>query len=200
MENKIYSAICNVMSDLGAIGKDSKNAQQGFMYRGVDAVMNALNPLLCKHNIFVVPNTLSQTREERTTKGGSNMIYSICTVEYTFYADDGSNIKTVVIGEGMDSGDKATNKALSIAFKYACCQVFCIATEETHPDADAEIPESSMPKKTTAPVDKGVEKSAPISSSLICVECGTEITKPKSVDFYKRHPNIKVTCFNCGKR
>ena len=62
-------------------------------------------------------------------KGGT-LIYSICRIKYTFYAEDGSNVSAVVIGEGMDSGDKATNKAMSIAFKYACFQVFCIPTEE----------------------------------------------------------------------
>ena len=47
----------------------------------------------------------------------------------------------VTIGEGMDSGDKATNKAMAIAFKYACFQVFCIPTEEMN-DPDSESPEA----------------------------------------------------------
>jgi hypothetical protein len=70
------------------------------------------------------------------------LIYSICTIKYTFYAEDGSSVSATVIGEGMDSGDKATNKAMSIAFKYACFQVFCIPTEEMK-DPDADTPEES---------------------------------------------------------
>ena len=73
---------------------------------------------------------IDQKREERQTNRGGNLIYSVCTVRYTFYAKDGSSVQCVVVGEGMDSGDKATNKAMSIAFKYACFQVFCIPTEE----------------------------------------------------------------------
>lgn len=148
----IYEAINNVMKEIGAIGKNSKNSQQGFMYRGIDAVMNALNPALIKHGVFVVPEVLEQTREERQTAKGGTLFYSICKVKYTFYDKDGTSIEAVVIGEGMDSGDKATNKAMSVAFKYACFQVFCIPTEEMV-DPDAECHDVA-PKK---PQDKGVE-------------------------------------------
>lgn len=137
---EIYQAISGVMADIGAIGKDKKNAQQGFKYRGVDDVMNALQPVMVKHGLFVVPEIIDQKREERQTSRGGNLIYSVCTVRYTFYAKDGSSVQCVVIGEGMDSGDKATNKAMSIAFKYACFQVFCIPTEEMK-DPDAEVHE-----------------------------------------------------------
>ena len=120
----IYEAISSVMEEIGAIGKTSKNSQQGFMYRGIDAVMNAINPALVKHKVFIVPEVLEQTRDERQTKSGSVLIYSICKVRFRFYAQDGSYVEAITIGEGMDSGDKATNKAMSIAFKYACFQVF----------------------------------------------------------------------------
>lgn len=153
----IYQSICAVMNDIGAVGKESRNAQQGFMFRGIDAVMNALSPALIKNKMFVVPEILEQTREERQTSKGSNLIYSVCKVKYTFYAEDGSNISSVVIGEGMDSGDKATNKAMSIAFKYACFQVFCIPTEEmVDPDAechDVKPKKKAEPKPEVNPVE-----------------------------------------------
>ena len=136
----IYEAISATMKDVGAIGKNTRTTQQGFMFRGIDAVMNALQPALIKNHIFVVPEVLEQTREERTSQKEKNLIYSICRIKYTFYAEDGSNVSAVVIGEGMDTGDKATNKAMSIAFKYACFQVFCIPTEEMK-DPDEECHE-----------------------------------------------------------
>lgn len=133
---KIYSAINSVMSEIGAIGKE-KRSQQGFSYRGVDDVMNALAPAFIKYRLFVVPEVLEQSREERASARGGMLIYSICKIKYTFYAEDGSHVEVVTVGEGMDSGDKATNKAMSIAFKYACFQVFCIPTEEmVDPDAE----------------------------------------------------------------
>lgn len=142
-KKNIFETINAVMAEVGAIGKDSWN-KQGFKYRGIDAVMNAINPALIKNKLFIMPEVLSQKREERKTSNGGNLIYSICTIKYTFYAEDGSSISATVIGEGMDSGDKATNKAMSVAFKYACFQVFCIPTEEMQ-DPDAETPPPSRP-------------------------------------------------------
>lgn len=140
---KIYQAINNIMNEMDAIEKGKKNAQQGFMYRGVDDVMNTLKPLLSKHKVFVVPKVLEETREERTTAKGGLLLYSVLKIKYTFYAEDGSGVSAVVIGEGMDSGDKASNKAMSVAFKYACFQVFCIPTEDMV-DPDRDSPEPSV--------------------------------------------------------
>jgi len=165
---EIHQKIPIIMSEIGAIQKAKKNAQQGFMYRGVDDVMNALQPLLHKHGVFIVPEVLEQKREERQTNKGGNLIYSVCTIKYTFYASDGSYITAVVVGEGMDSGDKATNKAMAIAFKYACFQVFCIPTEEMK-DPDADTPEPSMPKESA--------KSKQEPELFICRDCG-EVIKP----------------------
>lgn len=139
-EGKIYGAICGVMEDIGAVGKNDINKQHGFKYRGIDSVMNALNPSMVKHKVFCTPEVLEQSREERTSQKGGLLIYSICKVRYRFFTTDGSYVEAVTVGEGMDSGDKATNKAMSIAFKYACFQIFCIPTEEM-PDPDAETPE-----------------------------------------------------------
>lgn len=141
----IYQAISKCMEEIGAVGKDDVNKQQGFKYRGVDAVMNAVNPALVKNHVFIVPEVLEQQREERTSSRGSVLIYSVCKIKFTFYAEDGSSITAVTIGEGMDSGDKATNKAMAIAFKYACFQVFCIPTEEMT-DPDAECHEIAQPE------------------------------------------------------
>ena len=111
----IYESITAIMQEIPAIGKDKKNAQQGFKYRGIDDVMNVLQPILSKHKVFVVPEVLEQTREERVTGNGKTLLYSIMRIRYSFYAEDGTSVSAVVIGEGMDSGDKASNKALAIA-------------------------------------------------------------------------------------
>ncbi len=167
----IHTKIPLIMAEIGAIAKEQYNKQQGFKYRGVDDVMNALQPLLHKHGVFIVPEVINHQREDRVTKQGTNLIYSVCTVKYTFYADDGSNISAVVIGEGMDSGDKATNKALAIAFKYACFQVFCIPTEEMK-DPDAESPEPSV-KKTEQPSAQKPEGGKPENvGHFTCADCG----------------------------
>lgn len=161
MENsgKIFELIGQAMREIGAISKNSKNQQQGFMYRGIDAVYNALNPVMAKLGLFLCPEVLEQTREERVNRNGTTLLYSILKIRFTMYAPDGSNVSCVVIGEGMDSGDKASNKAMSVAMKYAAFQLFMIPTEELR-DPDAETHEVA-PKRAAKPAAKQATKPAP---------------------------------------
>lgn len=146
----IYKLIGQAIGKIGAIGKDKKNAQQGFMYRGIDQVYNALNPVMAELGIFFCPEVLDQKREERVTKAGSVLTYTILTMRYTAYAPDGSSVSMTVVGEGMDSGDKGCNKAMSVAMKYAMFQLFCIPTEEMR-DPDADVYKDVLPSGTRQP-------------------------------------------------
>lgn len=136
MENKIYGAICDIMKDIGSIGKDKSNQQQGYKFRGVDDVYNALQPVLVKHRVFPVPIIIEERREDRTSSKGNALIYTILKMKYRLYADDGSFVEAETIGEGMDSGDKSANKAMSVAYKYAMFQLLCIPTEAVDPDGE----------------------------------------------------------------
>lgn len=155
MANDIYKRIIQTMKDCGAIAKDSYNPQQKYKYRGIDAVMNALNPAMSKNGIFVVPEVIDVKREERESRQGATLIYSTVTVKYTFFCEDSSSVTAVVAGEGMDSGDKSINKAMSAAYKYACFQVFCIPTEEMH-DSEEDSPavKAKEDKPKPATVDR----------------------------------------------
>ena len=143
MENGlIYGKISQIMKECPAIGKNQRNAQQGYAYRGIDDAMNTLQNLLPKYGVFYVPEVLESHREERTTAKGGSLLYSVLKVRYTFYAEDGSHVSAVVQSEGMDSADKSSNKAMSAACKYALFQVFNIPTVE-FADPDAVTPEPS---------------------------------------------------------
>jgi len=133
----IYGAINAAMGEIAPIAKDRKNEKQNFKFRGIDDIMNELQPVLVKHGLFVVPEVINVIREQKQSNGGGVLLYSIVTMKYTFYAGDGTSVSATVIGEGMDSGDKASNKAMAVAMKYALLQVFCIPTEDAKdPDAD----------------------------------------------------------------
>jgi len=143
MENGlIYGKMLGVLKDITHISKDKKNAAQGFNFRGIDQVMNELHGLFAKHGIFVTSKVLNATREDRLTKSGGGLIYSILDLKVTFYAEDGSHVSSTTRGEAMDSADKATNKAMSVALKYALLQAFMIPTEEMK-DPDKETPPPS---------------------------------------------------------
>jgi len=126
---QIYGLIPAVMKDIGVIGKGRKNQQQNYAFRGIDDMYNAVQPVLVKHGVFVCPCVQDQRREDRQTKSGGNLIYTVLTVKHTFYAPDGSSVEVVTVGEAMDSGDKSANKAMSAAMKYALIEVFSIPTE-----------------------------------------------------------------------
>lgn len=141
-EKKVYKAISAVAKDMSeqGISKDRRNAQQGFNFRGIDQVYNALAPALVRHGLLILPRITERSVTERTTQKGGVLFYVVVKAEFDFVSTEDGSIHTVVTyGEAMDSGDKATNKAMSIAYKYAAFQAFCIPTEETAIDADAEV-------------------------------------------------------------
>ena len=135
----VYKAIADVSAEIALTGisKDRKNEQQGYKFRGIDDVYNALAPFLAEAKLCILPNVLEREVVERQTKSGGALFYVTVKVRFDFVsAEDDSKHEVTTYGEAMDSGDKATNKAMSAAFKYACMQAFCIPTEGDN-DADA---------------------------------------------------------------
>lgn len=162
----IYGAIAGVIADVGAVAKDKVNKQQGFKFRSIDDVYNALHPALAKNKVFIVPEILERDCSViGKTQKGTDMIKVVCKIKFTFYAEDGSSVESVIIGEGLDTGDKATNKAMAIAYKYVCFQVFCIPTDDmADPDAESPELEGTAPaagKRTAGKKNTGKKKAEP---------------------------------------
>jgi hypothetical protein len=155
----VYQAIAAVMAELSkeGISKDRKNQQQGYAFRGIDDMYNALSPILAKNGLCVLPRVLARETIERQNKNGGALFYTTVEVEFDFVsAEDGSKHTVKTFGEAMDSGDKSTNKAMSAAYKYAVMQAFAIPTEGDN-DADAQTHEVA-PKATQKPVQPKQEK------------------------------------------
>lgn len=149
---KVYEAIAAVMADIAkeGIAKDRKNDQQGYKFRGIDDVYNALAPILSRHKLTMLPRVLNRDVVERVNQRGTALFYVTVQVEFDIVSgEDGSKHTVTTYGEAMDSGDKATNKAMSAAYKYAAMQAFCIPTEGDN-DADATTHEVA-PKVVKAP-------------------------------------------------
>lgn len=157
--SKVYSAIAAVQGELAqhGIGKESENTFDRYKFRGIDAVYNALSPLLAKHGLCVLPRIIDRDCQERTSRKGEPMFYVTVTAEFDFVAaEDGSKHTVRTYGEAMDRSDKATNKAMSAAYKYAAFMAFAIPTEGDN-DADASTPEIK-PANDAKP-----EKPAPLA-------------------------------------
>lgn len=199
---QIYPLIGQAMRRLTAVAKDSKNETQGFMYRGIDAVMNALYPVMSELGLFFVPEVLEQTREERTTTKNvwdngqkkyiekkTTLLYSLLKIRYTMYAPDGSNVSAVVIGEGMDSGDKASNKAMAVGLKYAAFQLFMIPTEEMKNDDPDRVTHEVDPKAyANAPTGAGA--AADIMEIERRAQTAPNVNPPAQVEKTGKLPDI----------
>lgn len=160
----VYQAINKVQADLAkdGIGKDRKNEQQGYKFRGIDDVYNALAPLLAKHGLCILPRVTSRECVERVSAKGTTLFYVTVGAEFDFVASEDASKHTVsTFGEAMDSGDKATNKAMSAAYKYACMQAFSIPTEGDN-DADTHTHEVAA-----KPVSNGATAPYPLDKAIV---------------------------------
>ena len=140
---KVYATIARVTGKLAkdGIAKARRNKDQNFAFRGIDDVYNVLSRILSDEGLNILPRVLSRVVAERPTRNGGVMNNVVVEVEFDFVcAEDGSRHTVKTFGEAMDTADKATNKAMSAAMKYACLMAFQIPTEGDN-DADASTPE-----------------------------------------------------------
>jgi len=161
----IHELLVKVMSEIKAIGKDKRNAAQGFNYRGSDDVCNNLQPIFAQYGIFCTPELVSQESQFVETRNGGKMEYSKITLKITYYAADGSNVSCIVPGAGTDSGDKAIGKAMTYAHRYALTQTFCIPTKDIT-DGDEDSHEFVVPKTKPVEIYNGTENQKAIIKKL----------------------------------
>lgn len=149
---KVYEKIAAVQGALAKVGiaKDRRNSGQGYNFRGIDDVYAALSPLLATHGLVIIPRMMEREVVERQSGKGGALFNVTVKAEFDFVAaEDGSKHTACTYGEAMDSADKATNKAMSAAYKYAAFMAFAIPTEGDN-DADGTTHDVA-PTKTPPP-------------------------------------------------
>lgn len=187
--SQIYKKMSQVMAEIGHVGKDQRNSAQGFKFRGIDQFVNSLYPALTKHGVFMAPRCVSEQHEikEVERSSGKKGVDKHVTIlmEYDFFAEDGSKVTIGPIpAEGLDSGDKATNKALSAALKYALIQTFSIPTEDMA-EGDSESPERGTSIRQSVSAQAGSTSSVKEASGDLVTSnskpgTGTVSTAPTS--------------------
>lgn len=165
--NQIFELLPKVMADIGEVPKLQRNAQQGWSFRGVDDAMNHGNKALTRHGVSVsvtVHDLKRESWDRETAKGAQRVSQVTLLMKVTFFAPDGTHIENILAGEGMDFGDKATNKAMAAAFKYGLFYGLVMpvdrksiddgdaeSLEYTHPEPAEAEPERQQPKAKPAP-------------------------------------------------
>jgi hypothetical protein len=164
---QIFAAMPLVMKAIGPIAKSRRNEQQKYNFRGIDEIYNEIQSALADNGVFVVPRVIEREREEFEYKSGGRGYSVRLLIDHTFYASDGSFVTARTLGEAMDSGDKASNKAMSAAMKYALIETFCIPTEEPK-DTENDSPEIKSPGKWKDLKDKHItpERQAAVSAAV----------------------------------
>lgn len=143
--------LARVMAGVDAVGKNRRNEAQRYAFRGIDDFMNTLHPVLAEHGIVLRPVVTAATPlESQETKSGGLMFRVLVTMDVGFCAPDGTAHVVTTVGEGADTGDKATNKAMSAALKYALVMTFLIPTEDLK-DSEEDSHEAKGPAPKRAP-------------------------------------------------
>lgn len=177
----VHQALSKVMESVQAVRKDSKNQKQGFNFRGIDAVMNAVGPALRKHEVVILPEDVEAHRSNGTTANGKQTAEVVVKVTYRVYGPGGDSIHGKVAAEAMDFGDKATTKAMSVAYRTFLLQALTIPTDD--PDPDSESFERGVPNRaggsqenrgfqqnTPLPTEQGVPKRTAVEQCGMILE------------------------------
>lgn len=134
----VQTAIARAMRDLGVIAKadrfDGGNAGR-FNFRGVDRVVNACAPVLRKHGLLVIPTVMSVEYRDVQRAGGGRSHECVVTMAYAWVGPRGDERVAVVAGEALDTADKATSKAQSVAWRTCLIQMLAIPTGDPDPDS-----------------------------------------------------------------
>jgi len=163
----VYRQMSEAAGDFAkaGLGKTDENVQQKFKFRGIDSLMNLAAPILVKHGLLVLPRVINRKLTVRETRNGGLMYAVALDVEFDFVsALDGSKHTARFAGEAMDTGDKATSKAMSMAYKYCLFQCMCIPVEGAMDEGDLTTPE-----ETVAPAPAGlgeVKEKASMAAAL----------------------------------
>jgi len=170
----IYQAMVAIQGDISAVGKDTRSPNLNYTYRSADDVTDMLHPLLVKHGVTVVPTVHNCDQTDYTSQRGGRMLHALLTMEFRYYATDGSYVSVVTIGEGADASDKSCNKAMTQARKNADCQVFTIPTGDEDPEynrpdmaGDPDVSAYKPPKRTATSTSPGRREASEKQKKLL---------------------------------
>ena len=165
----VIQAISKVMGEIGPVSKEKLNKEQGFKYRGIDDLYNAVQKAMARHGLVMTLSQIARKDNERTTKYGGKLYHSIIDFKVTVYGPNGDAVEFIIPGEAMDSGDKVSNKCMAIADKYAILTLFKVPTDDLE-DPDETRPEMkgalNEPQRIREPRRDNQSANKPANSQL----------------------------------
>lgn len=154
----IYEKMSLITAEIGVVEKNLKvQVNKNSSYKAVSErdVLDAVKPIETKYRVYSYPmyrhiidhDTLVKESEYNGQVTRTNTLFMRVETIYRFVNLDNPDeyIETTVYGDGMDTGDKATGKAMTYADKYALMKAYKLSTGDD-PDKEAS-PENGYEKK-----------------------------------------------------
>ena len=131
--------IAKAANDMGAIAKDGKNKNQDFQFISESAIKAAVRKVSAKYGFTIFPKQIKNiTRYERTTSRGGTLYFYDVMQEFVV-TDGKEEMIGDMMGTGSDTGDKAFNKAVTVALNNFEKQLFNVS-DKSENDPDSETP------------------------------------------------------------
>lgn len=177
MSKNIFQKMADITNELGTVAKNLNVAvNKTASYKAVSEVdiLNAVKPLEYKHGVYSYPHDTNIINQEivttKTQYGDKDNYFIRLERIYRFVniEDKTDFIEVKSYGDGIDTGDKATGKAMTYADKYALMKAYKISTgDDPDKEASEEAPKyQSKPQ----PISKATEKQIAMVKSLYSQE------------------------------
>lgn len=138
MAGTVHEAIAEVIGELPAVGKDSEieSGPQRYRYRGIEAIKAALKPVLAAAGVHYTLHRLVAVVDDTVPVGRQGSVWQRTRLQarWRIYGPEGDHVTVETRGEGIDSSDKAANKAVTVAEKQMLLTTFCVADGTEDPD------------------------------------------------------------------
>ena len=157
-EMNIYEKLSAITAEIGVVEKNlNVKVNSNSSYKAVSErdVLDAVKPIEQKYRVYSYPanrkivdcDVLTKETEYNGTITRTNTLFMRVETVYRFVNIDKPDqfIETTVYGDGLDTGDKASGKAMTYADKYALMKAYKLSTGDD-PDKEAS-PEHGYEKK-----------------------------------------------------
>lgn len=168
-EMNIYEKLQAITNEIGVIEKNLKVEISSYKsYKAVSErdVLDGVKPLENKYRVYSYPSERKVIESDvlvketeyngKTTK--TNQLYMRLEITYRFVNIDKPEeyVDIKSYGDGIDTGDKATGKAMTYADKYALMKAYKLSTGDD-PDKDASPKEGYAKREnfTDMPIQEG---------------------------------------------
>jgi len=159
---EIAKAISGIMAELESLPKDGHNAFSNYEFTTEGMIANTLRPMMAKAGLALVPFNSEITQSEQINE---KMRRVTIAGRFKLIHSSGESINIEVPGEGMDSLDKSTAKALTQSYKYALLQIFCAGRGEDGDAGKGYEATTAAPASENAAVRQAAASVAPRAGS-----------------------------------